>query len=370
MKSLDTLPSGSAALSQTDKQVVAKRDVQLDIYRALSMIYILCVIHVAYWLDAVPEPFASVLLFEMPVIFFISGAALSVSKKRKKFTSVVTNRAKRVLLPYYAYAFACVAVFAAYYLLFDTDRSEPLVYVVIRSLWPDDGSVPVPYAWHLWFVAPYLIISCSFYFQQKLTDRINPYIYLSLLLIACVITQILTGNSLIRSVIFYNFFFMAGYLMYKRLSKSRICLIATVAIPVLAAMFFYFWKGSMQAHKFPCDMVFLVFGIVALCLLGLIFTYVRVPANRLLNWWNKNGYTIYMWQNIAFIIAGVLLIVLPSWLTISYVGFTVKAIMIFLLSTFLSFLAVPFERLFAKAIARIFTRSPRSACLVRLARRV
>lgn len=335
--------------------VKEKRDTQLDIYRALSMIYILCVIHVAYWFGAASEPIASIILFEMPVIFFISGAALSVSRKRKKLTSVVANRAKRVLAPYYAYAFACVAMFLAYYLLFDVPTSKPLTYVVLKSLIPVDNSLPIQYTWHLWFVIPYLIISCSFYFQQKVTDRLNPYLYLGILLGACIITQVLTGNNLIRSIVFYNFFFMAGYLLYKRLPKSRICLIAAVAIPVFIAMYFYFWTGRMQSHKFPCDMLFLVFGIIALCLLGLLCSFIRIPKNRVLEWWNQNGYTIYLWQNIAFVIAAALLVYLPWRLTTGYAGFALKSIMIFLLASFLSLLAVPFERFFVEKMSQTFS---------------
>lgn len=57
------------------------RDLQLDGYRGIVMIYIVCVIHVVNWLDYNIEPYNSFMLFEMPIIFFISGASLTFSLK-------------------------------------------------------------------------------------------------------------------------------------------------------------------------------------------------------------------------------------------------------------------------------------------------
>lgn len=154
-----------------------QRDIQLDIYRALIMIYILCIIHVSFWLGAISEPMKSIILFEMPVIFYISGAALNVSNKRKSLSSTFVNRAKRVLAPYYAYAFFCIIIAIGYYFI-GNENPKPIQSTILNALIPKDNSVPIPYTYHLWFVIPYFVISCSFYFQQIITDRINPYTYL------------------------------------------------------------------------------------------------------------------------------------------------------------------------------------------------
>ncbi len=58
-----------------------KRDVQLDAYRAMLMIYIVCFIHVEFWLEYGKEPMMSLSLVEMPLIFFVSGAALSYRRE-------------------------------------------------------------------------------------------------------------------------------------------------------------------------------------------------------------------------------------------------------------------------------------------------
>ena len=56
-----------------------ERDANLDKYRAIVMAYIVCIIHLIYWAGFCSEPDRSFLLFEMPVIFFISGASYRLS---------------------------------------------------------------------------------------------------------------------------------------------------------------------------------------------------------------------------------------------------------------------------------------------------
>lgn len=65
------------------------RDTQLDIYRALLMMCMPCVFHIMYWLGNGSEPYQSVLLVEMSLVFFLSGAAFSVSRHG----AVAVNRA-------------------------------------------------------------------------------------------------------------------------------------------------------------------------------------------------------------------------------------------------------------------------------------
>ncbi len=79
-----------------------ERDEQLDLYRGLSMIYVVCFIHVMCWLKIGSEPLLSLMLFEMPVIFFISGASLSFNKSSRSFRATIWSRMKRVVLPYYS----------------------------------------------------------------------------------------------------------------------------------------------------------------------------------------------------------------------------------------------------------------------------
>ncbi len=81
------------------------RDARLDTYRAMIMIYTVCVIHTTYWFAVGTEPLLSAMLFEMPVIFFIAGASQAVTEKKRNIIQTIINRSKRILLPLYIFLF-------------------------------------------------------------------------------------------------------------------------------------------------------------------------------------------------------------------------------------------------------------------------
>jgi len=179
-----------------------------------------------------------------------------------------------------------------------------------------------------------------------MADKSNRYVFLSALFGLCAVTQALTNNMLIRNVVFYNFFFMAGYLCYKKISMKKIAIIGAYALMMAALLHAFCWKGAMQQHKFPPDMLFACYGIAALCILGVIFSKITIPQNSLLRIWNTNGYTIYLWQNVVFTIFGFVAArtVGPNTILPQAVDFAFKSASIFIIATALSFVAVPIER--------------------------
>lgn len=56
------------------------------------MLYVVCFIHVLYCLKIGEQPFMSLVLFEMPVIFFISGASLSFNKNPRPIIKTQKSR--------------------------------------------------------------------------------------------------------------------------------------------------------------------------------------------------------------------------------------------------------------------------------------
>ena len=81
----------------------AHRDTLLDAIRAYTMMYIICVVHLFYYCLWPTDTLVSLILIEMPVIFFISGASARHSHKHT-FRRLLVGRLRRVLLPYYVYA--------------------------------------------------------------------------------------------------------------------------------------------------------------------------------------------------------------------------------------------------------------------------
>lgn len=354
--------SKSSSLSTSTHDRI--RDEQLDLYRGLVMIYIVCFTHVAYWLKSAFEPFTSIILFEMPVIFFISGAALQISNKKRGIIQTIGNRAQRILLPYYIYAIIIVLGVVMVEKLFHLDITKESLSTISNIWYPDSSSIPIPFTNHLWFIVPYLTVCCLFSLERSMCERINRYVFMSILLACCIIAQIWIERGLFRNIIYYNFFMMAGYLFYKRLSLTHIIYIASISLTVFIMLFNFLWKGSMQIHKFPPDMVFLSFGIFSLSVLSLIFNKIRIPSISFIKYWNKHGYTIYLWQNVAYCIFAVIMLKFFNYdiFKASVWDFIFKSIAIFTISYLISFICIPIEKSISHNVILLYDYIKNKVC--------
>src|SRR5690349_2498022 len=96
-------------MSPEPQQKPAGRVVGLDVARGALMAYVIIVIHGVFWLGLLPQPWSTVLLFEMPPIFVITGAAFFYAERGKALTfgsyaTYIARRFLRILAPYWAYA--------------------------------------------------------------------------------------------------------------------------------------------------------------------------------------------------------------------------------------------------------------------------
>lgn len=335
------------------------RDTQLDIYRALLMMYIPCIIHVLYWLGDGSEPYLSVLLVEMPLVFFLSGAAFSVSTSRRGLWSTFLNRVKRVVLPYYIYAFLLVSIGLIVSLLcLKTGWLNSIPIDITRYGWKDVAAILLcrdipqyPFIWHLWFIPPYLILSCTFPLQSRLMQKMNGWLYLAICLLLFFIAQALTNISLIRQVLCYNVFMVCGYLFYRKLHHTTIALagVAALAIVLTGVSGLGVDFCPMQDHKFPPDWLFVLYNLFALCLIALIVSRFTFSNNRLFKIWSERGYNIYLYQSVVFAIVHVLR--QKTYCDLSApVRTLLDASMVLLLSTGLSYITYPVERFVMKKL--------------------
>ena len=335
------------------------RDTQLDIYRALLMMYIPCVIHVMYWLGNGSEPYLSVLLVEMPLVFFLSGAAFSVSRSRRGLWPTFLNRVKRVLLPYYIYAFLLVAIGLVVSLLCAKTgwlRSWPVD--ITRYGWKDDAAILLchdipqyPFIWHLWFIPPYLILSCTLPLQTRLMQKMSPWLYLAICLALFLIAQSLTSISLLRQVLCYNVFLVCGYLFYRKLNSATTALAGAAALALVLVAVWALGMDfcPMQGHKFPPDWLFVAYNLFVLCLIALVVNRFTIRNNRFLRIWSERGYNIYLYQSVVFAI--VHLLRQKTYCDLSApVRTLLDAGMVLLLSTGLSYLTYPVERFVMKKL--------------------
>ncbi len=341
-------------------QKTTTRDYSLDFFRACLLAYIVCIIHSLYWLRNGAEPYKSLLLFEMPLIFFVAGAAANLAGYRgKTFKSILSSRAKRVLLPYLIYVVISLVIgFGILYFKGDGPIVFPIRHTVSSII--SGKSIPnVPYTWHLWFIPVYFLISISTPLQvwaiEKLKGRKLLYLAICALLwgVSAILVHLTQSLHIyiyiVSQVLIYNLFYISGYFFYKRLSVRTLIGLAVIAIALLCIM-----TGGqispMQAHKFSQDHIFLIYGFAAILIFSILFTYIRIgnsPSKffRLgLDRWNKYGFTIYLWQNWSFF----LLVTIAEILDIPVrncpksLVYVVPAL--YIISWGLSWIAVPVEQ--------------------------
>lgn len=338
-----------------------ERDIQLDLYRAISMIYVICVTHILFWLNIGSEPVLSIILIEMPIIFFISGAALSLKESHQLYKTI-WNRLKRVVIPYYIYAVVMIAIIAILTVVcFYFQPQFESIYGLKLSCnkidicsysWVDFSEIllcydipQAPFAMHLWFIIPYFVLSSTFSLQIKLTERINRWIYTLLAIILFLLIQSYTTNIILNNIFCYNIFMIIGFLFYKSITYRYIYLIGGISLCILAIYVATGgWIMPMQYHKFPPDYVFLLYNIIILCFLAILFSRLSIPNIKILQLWNVRGYTIYLYQNIVFFFIYPLYLLQISRIPNRIVQWGICAIIVFLISTMASYFAYPFER--------------------------
>lgn len=343
------------------------RDIQLDIYRAIIMMHIVCIIHVVAFLEFYFETFLSIVLFEMPIIFFIAGASMSLQKKRKKIGEMIRNRFKRVILPYILYVFVMlflvVILSIFWHFFYPQIDSISGSYITNRFsfditvyTWHDllqillcEGISQSPYVYHLWFIPVYLILTCTFPIQTILMDKVNPWIYIAVSISLFIFAVIFTDNRFVRNVFCYNVFILGGFLFYKKLDIRHILIVGSSALLVVLIYLYKFGDFvPMQGHKFPPDLLFLSYNIVVLCFFSTLLNKIRFPNLRIFQIWNIQGYSIYLYHSfiifILFILKALFLLSLPRTLQLIFC-----ILLMFLLSTGFCFLTYKLERKFQSA---------------------
>lgn len=162
---------------------MTERDTTIDALRGAAMIYMVCIIHVVYWFSPTPEPFSSVLLFEMPAVFFIAGAAQSLRRgPLPSMKKMAAGRARRVLLPF---AFFLPWLFLWLLLISAVEPADSMFNFSIGSLaWTDYAKIlltfggdKIPYYQYTWFIPCYFVLLCSFPLQARVARSVGRGFY-------------------------------------------------------------------------------------------------------------------------------------------------------------------------------------------------
>lgn len=327
--------------------MTTNRDHRLDIFRSLTMIHIVCVIHVIYWIKIFDEPWRSLLLFEMPAIFFIAGASQSLKKDCsmslfKEMSALFVNRVRRVLVPYYAFLAVFYVVMAVCTWCFDCaldyDLRKLSAADIVKTI-ATGGSDNINFYGHTWFISCYLIVSLLLPVYKRIMTLIGKYHFLVcniLVIIYLSYVEFPIGDIMVKNIPLYSFFYMCGYCFYRGIKRNMFIVVATLSTIVTIVFFLSGIAMPMQDHKFPADYVFLCYGISALSLLSLVFRRISVPHSKLLSLWNTEGYNIYLYQALTYSVAVFLCRPLAAATNSHLVLFAAYSAIIFILSTLLA----------------------------------
>ena len=305
---------------------------ELDTARGALMLYIVTVIHGGFWLHLLPKSVMSLLLFEMPLIFLVSGYAFGVQSSRidhawtgVKYWSYLKSRLVRVLLPYFAYAFFCACLV---YGLADSSSYSPS-FMLLLTAWMnpfvggDVHSVGM-LNWHLWFLPVFLVIVVVLPFAAVLSTRVKVGPLASILALAVLLYAIkdmrVWGGDLLRQCLVFLAFAVAGFRLASSEQRPSTATLGLVVFVCTAVLIATAWHAhdlhaiSLQRNKFPPNYLY----FLGECIWVAVFLYLsqrfmQFPyATKLLSrladqvWFRPfvaYGYSIYLWQGLAYTMA-------------------------------------------------------------------
>jgi len=331
----------------------AKRVVGLDVARGLLMAYVVAIIHGSFWLGIVPAPANSILLFEMPLIFMVSGAAFAHAPQPltlRSYGFYLVSRGVRILAPYWAYTFVCalIVIYA---------RHLPALETFAAWLDPfrrAEGHAYMMLSWHLWFVTPFLLVTALMPLLARLPVwRMAPlwvWAASGTLIVLSVDAFWLRATELDRETVSYLMWALFGFGLGAGAARFAVRDYAIVLASALGALALVLTLNPahttavMQANKFPPNALFFLFSCA--------WVSVFMIASRLADakwieglarapWlapFIKSGYSIYLWQGLGYTVAS--LIGRPNHWNVFAIWIAAIA-----LTVALGMLASPLERL-------------------------
>ncbi|MEE3344096.1 MAG: acyltransferase [Bacilli bacterium] len=366
--------------------ITRKRDCDLDKLRGLAMVYIMF-IHTIFGTGIfngnIIRIVKSYFLIEMPVFFFIAGASNYYSKCNSKMEFIL-KRFKRLLIPYYFYAFIIIIINSIMpkVLNFSYKFSFITWLMPITNL---QQSFSVYFTGALWFIPIYLFVMIFFPYlkdyyvkkdKEKSLDIYLPLLYMFLAILLIDLKSMFYINIFIKKICFYSFFTYLG-LFWNKISNSKnrkkinkilffVLIISLVGYIFL--MFTNYFYIDMQINKQGnqgANLAFMVYGIMGISFIGIIYRYIIkivdfVCRIKIFNWvfkqYKTNTYTIYLFHMIALYIVD--LIVKSGVISLSndYVTFIFRIVILIPLSALFGFLFGFIEHIEFKFIKNIFSK--------------
>ncbi len=244
----------------------------------------------------------------MPAMFYVAGVLLQQSIDRHGFVTTLTGRLGRLLVPFWAYGAAAVAVMA---LGGWRPRLDEFAWWIVPILDPA-GSSAAPGFWvPLWYLRAYLWVLLAGAALSWACRRFG----FRVLIVPVVATGVAwwwqqSGNSLplaVADAALFPFFVMAGMLTTLGVIEPT----ARRMVPIGAAaaalgLVWYLVEGAPDGIVNASLPLHLLIGIATLGLLVGVRGPLASPGPRIgrfVSWSSSRAFTIYLWHGAGLVVA-------------------------------------------------------------------
>ena len=252
-----------------------KYDHGLGYLRSIAMFNVILV-HIFYHINIFPGIGRSILLFEMPLLFFLTGVN-NFSNYKGLYWKYIVCRLTKIYIPYLLFALINIIVLCA------NSGFQPIIllwlFPINFTLEPVVPGLEFCYS-ITWWLNAYICILFVIPFLKKFYDRFsNIGLKIIPLCVIFIIVIILTWyyTNCKQSSIAYWFLILLAYLFFtyvgafyqgylKELNLQRILIVSLVGFVLLFILIVTIsstnFTWNMQSNKFPANFIFILFGNV------------------------------------------------------------------------------------------------------------
>lgn len=293
------MPDGPVALParMVHRSQHSARDIGLDVLRAFATFRVF-LWHATGWA-------MSTYIGAIPVMFFITGMLLHTTLEHRGALRTMLDRARRVLLPYWAFAVVMLSVMT---MLGPDGSARILLAEFPRWILPLQAPTGVEFqqGWitePLWYLRTYCWLILALPLLSTLRRRI-PIVLPVLLALGVVAFEALVGSTwwAIQDFMLYGAFLTAG-LSFTSLcaSPSRRLLIALAVVTAAAAVASYTLHPPLDGVVNNSHTLHLLVGAATLCVALATLPMLRLVGSRrgcaaAVSFTTRHSLSIYLWH--------------------------------------------------------------------------
>jgi peptidoglycan/LPS O-acetylase OafA/YrhL len=275
--------------------------VYLDALRAVALVRVV-VYHASswWWVTAFTA---------MPLMFFIAGTLYAASLERRAASRVVRDRYRRILVPYWVYLAAMVALWASLGVLGEITPANWVGFILpVLSVNGPPGpgaDTALHLTWFaLWYIQMHLILSLVGSPLRR-AQRNRPRVLFGVLALLFALSAVTAPGLAIA--IFYAVCWIVGYYHFDgRLDSAlrhRWPVVCAVTAPLGALAFFGFHSRAPMVAAVGVALLGAFWLALAVGLEPWIEPHLSGRRSRtVVNWFSQRSLTIYLWHGVALYI--------------------------------------------------------------------